>query len=372
MAYLGEKNPKLGFGFMRLPMSGKDIDIEQTKQMVDLFMKKGFTYFDTAFGYANGKSEEALKTSLIDRYPRESFQIATKLPAWTAKNEKEAKDMFHISMERLGTKYIDFYLLHNVGQNRKKSFDDFGIWDYVRELKAEGLVKHIGFSFHDRADVLEAILNEHPDMEFVQLQINYADWENGSVESRKCYETALRHNKPIVVMEPVKGGALSNPAESVRRIFESANPTASVASWAIRFAASLENIITVLSGMSNVAQMEDNLSYMEQFKPLDAAELDVINKAREALDAIPSIPCTNCRYCVKDCPKNIAIPDFFTAMNRKMVFNDLNGAKGEYRLAMMFGSENPAECITCGKCEEVCPQQIEIIDKLKDTVKLLG
>jgi predicted aldo/keto reductase-like oxidoreductase len=173
-------------------------------------------------------------------------------------------------------------------------------------------------------------------------------------------------------MEPVKGGALSNPAESVRRIFESANPTASVASWAIRFAASLENIITVLSGMSNVAQMEDNLSYMEQFKPLDAAELDVINKAREALDAIPSIPCTNCRYCVKDCPKNIAIPDFFTAMNRKMVFNDLNGAKGEYRLAMMFGSENPAECITCGKCEEVCPQQIEIIDKLKDTVKLLG
>jgi predicted aldo/keto reductase-like oxidoreductase len=372
MEYLGKNIPKLGFGFMRLPMKEKEIDIEQTIKMVDMFMKEGFTYFDTAFGYADGKSEEALKTSLVDRYTRESFQIATKLPAWTAKNEKEAKEMFPISLKRLGTEYIDFYLLHNVGQNRTRSFDDFGIWDYVRELKAKGLVKHIGFSFHDKADVLDKVLCEHPEMEFVQLQINYADWESGAVESRKCYETALRHNKPVIVMEPVKGGALSNPAESVRRIFEKADPKVSAASWAIRFAASLDNIITVLSGMSDIAQMEDNLSYMKHFRPLDEAEREVIGKAREALNAIPSIPCTTCRYCVKGCPQNIVIPDFFTAMNRKMIFNDLSGARFEYRMAMMFGSNNPTECIACGKCEEVCPQQIRIIETLKEAVKLLG
>jgi predicted aldo/keto reductase-like oxidoreductase len=372
MAYLGEKIPKLGFGFMRLPMLQGEIDIEQTKQMVDLFLAKGFTYFDTAFGYANGKSEEALKTALVDRYPRESFQIATKLPAWTAASEKEAKEMFHISMKRLGTDYIDFYLLHNVGQNRNRSFDDFGIWDYVRDLKTRGLVKHIGFSFHDKADMLDAVLTAHPDMEFVQLQINYADWESGSVESRKCYEVALKHNKPVIIMEPVKGGALANPAGIVRKIFEQANPKASLASWAIRFAASLDKVITVLSGMSTIEQMEDNLSYMEHFKPLSDEEKNVVQKAQEALDAIPSIPCTTCQYCVKGCPQNILIPEFFTAMNRNMIFGDLEGAKFSYQLAMMFGSNDPKECIACGKCEEVCPQQIKIIDTLKSVTALLG
>jgi predicted aldo/keto reductase-like oxidoreductase len=275
-------------------------------------------------------------------------------------------------MKRLGTDYIDFYLLHNVGQNRNRSFDDFGIWDYVRDLKARGLVKHIGFSFHDKADMLDAVLTAHPDMEFVQLQINYADWESGSVESRKCYEVALKHNKPVIIMEPVKGGALANPAGIVRKIFEQANPKASLASWAIRFAASLDKVITVLSGMSTIEQMEDNLSYMEHFKPLSDEEKNVVQKAQEALDAIPSIPCTTCQYCVKGCPQNILIPEFFTAMNRNMIFGDLEGAKFSYQLAMMFGSNDPKECIACGKCEEVCPQQIKIIDTLKSVTALLG
>ena len=232
---------------MRLPRIGGEIDIEQTKEMVDLFMSKGFSYFDSSWGYVG--SEEAMKTAIVDRYPRESFQIATKCPAWVVKTEEEAKNMIWASLKRTGAGYIDFYMFHNMGESRTKYFDDFGMWDYVLELKKKGLIRHIGFSIHDKADAIDKILTEHPEIEFVQFQLNYADWESSSIEAHKCYEVALKHNTPIIVMEPLKGGILANPVESVKKIFKEANPKASVASWGIRYAASLDNIITVLSGM---------------------------------------------------------------------------------------------------------------------------
>ena len=364
MTYLGENIPKLGFGFMRLPMIGEEIDIEQTKEMVDLFMSKGFSYFDSSYAYIGGKSEEAMKTAIVDRYPRESFQIATKCPVWYVKTEEEAKNMFWTSLERTGAGYIDYYLLHNLGEGRTKSFDDFGMWDYVRELKEKGLIRHIGFSIHDKADAIDKILTEHPEMEFVQFQLNYADWESDSIEARKCYEVSLKHNKPIVVMEPIKGGALANPVDSVKKIFEEANPKASVASWAVRYAASLDNIVTVLSGMSSIEQVRDNVSYMEHFKPLNEAERAVVEKARKALSEIPCIPCTSCEYCVKGCPQKIRIPHVFVAYNRKMIYDDSFHAQLFYNFAVREGGK-ASDCIACGDCEKVCPQHINIIENLK-------
>ena len=369
MAYLGENIPKLGFGLMRLPMKDKEIDVEQTKEMADLFLDAGFTYFDTAYGYAEGKSEEAAKAAIVDRYPREKFQLATKLPAWAgAKTADEAKQMFHTSLKRTGAGYFDFYLLHNLGSSRSKSFDDFGIWDFVQEQKAKGLIKHAGFSFHDKADLLDKILTAHPEMEFVQLQINYGDWESGSVQSGKCYEVARKHGKPVVIMEPVKGGMLANPAPELKAIFDATGSGLSYASWAIRFAASLEGVVTVLSGMSNLEQMKDNISYMKDFRPLDDGERAVIAKAQEALAGIPHIPCTACEYCVKGCQQLIAIPQIFEMMNRVMVYKDLNSGKFGYRWETQFGGK-ASDCVGCGKCEEVCPQQIEIIKTLKEAVE---
>ena len=368
MAYLGENIPKLGFGLMRLPTVEGEIDIAQTNAMVDLFLEKGFTYFDTAYGYGNGASEAAVKTCIIDRYPRDSYTIATKLPAWAgAKSAEEAKQMFWTSLERTGAGYFDFYLLHNIGATRTKSFDDFGMWDYLKELKEKGLVKHIGFSFHDNAALLDELLEKHPEVEFVQLQINYADWENGAIQSRKCYEVTKKHNKPIVIMEPVKGGMLANPADGVKAVFDSADSNASYASWAIRFAASLDNVITVLSGMSTIEQMQDNTAFMSGFKPLDENEMKVIEKARETLDAIPSIPCTGCEYCVDGCPQDIVIPKIFDAMNKHLVYNNFNAAKFGYSWETKFGGKG-SDCIECGNCESVCPQQIKIMEHLKSAV----
>ncbi|MDR0905576.1 MAG: aldo/keto reductase [Oscillospiraceae bacterium] len=370
MAYLGENIPKLGFGLMRLPQEPQGVvDIEQTKQMVDLFLARGFTYFDTAYGYINGESEKSIKTALVDRYPRESFQLATKLPAWAgANNAEEAKQMFYTSLERTGAGYFDFYLLHNIGANRTAKFDEYGIWDYVQELKAKGLIKHAGFSFHDNAELLDEVLTKHPEAEFVQLQINWADWESGGVQSRRNYEVARRHNKPVVIMEPIKGGALANPADSVKKVFDDTGSKASYASWAIRYAASLEGVITVLSGMSTLAQLDDNTGYMQNFKPLSDDERAVITKAQEALAALPGVPCTSCKYCVPDCPQKINIPDIFDTLNKELIFNDVPGAKFGYGWATNSGGK-ASDCIECGQCENVCPQKIKIIDNLKIAVK---
>jgi len=365
MAYLGEDIRKLGFGLMRLPMLGEDVDIEQMKTMVDMFLDAGFTYFDTAYGYIGGKSEMAVKTALVERYPREKFQLATKLPAWAgAKNAEEAKQMFYTSLERTGAGYFDFYLLHNLGNDRTKYFDDYGIWEFAQELKAKGLVKHVGFSMHDTAEALEKVLIAHPEAEFVQLQINYADWESESVQSRKCYEVARKYGKPVIIMEPVKGGYLSNLPESVSSVFKKADAEASLSSWAIRYAASLEGLVTVLSGMSNMEQMQDNLKTMADFQPLNESERKTVADAVDALNAIERIPCTRCNYCTKDCPQQINIPGVFAAMNDLKVYGNAEASKRSYGWATNKGGK-ASDCIACGQCESACPQHINIIEQLK-------
>ena len=372
LSYLGENIRKLGFGLMRLPqLEDKTIDIEQTKQMVDLFMEAGFTYFDTAWAYAG--SEDAIRQALVERYPRDKFQLATKNAAWiNCKTREDATAQFETSLKQTGAGYFDFYLLHNLGEMRTKYFDEFGLWDWVQEKKAQGLIKHAGFSFHSTPEELEAILTEHPEMEFVQLQINYADWENPAIQSRACYEVARKHGKPVIIMEPVKGGMLATPPASVEKILKDAEPESSAASWAVRFAASLEGIITVLSGMSNVAQMEDNLSYMKTFEGLSEKEKETLKKAQEELKKIPLIPCTTCNYCAKVCPKEIGISGSFTAMN----YLTLYGSKAqalhqENWLVGSHGRKSATECVKCGKCEEVCPQHIKIRDELEKVTENL-
>lgn len=372
MGYLGEEIKKLGFGLMRLPQKDGAIDVEQTKEMVDLFMEAGFTYFDTAWAYAG--SEDAIRQALVERYPRESFQLATKNAAWiNCKTKEEAYAQFDVSLKQTGAGYFDFYLLHNLGEARSHYFDDFDMWNWVQEKKKAGLIKHVGFSFHSTPEELEEILTAHPEMEFVQLQINYADWENPSVQSRRCYEVARKHGKPVIIMEPVKGGMLATPPESVVKVFKEAEPESSVASWAVRFAADLEGVITVLSGMSNVEQMKDNLSYMKSFTGLSESQKETVKKAQEELSRIPLIPCTTCNYCAKVCPKNIGISGSFTAMNYLTLYGDMEAAKGQENwLVEGHGRTRANACIQCGKCEEACPQHIGIRENLKTVCREFG
>lgn len=372
MAYLGEEIKKLGFGLMRLPKTNGEIDIEESKKMVDLFLSKGFTYFDTAYVYDNGKSEEAARETLVKRHPRESFQLATKLPLWDRNSDvQEVKQRFYTSLERTGAGYFDYYLLHNLGGERSAIYEDFGMWDFVKELKEKGLVKHFGFSFHDNAAALDDILTKHPEAEFVQLQINYADWEHPHIESRKCYEVARKHNKPVIIMEPVRGGSLATLPDNAADVFKNANPEMSVASWAIRFAASLEGVITVLSGMSTMSQVEDNVSYMENFVPLNEQEFEVAHKVRRIIEEIPQVPCTNCCYCVKGCPKNIPINEIFSALNFLDKYNNKGAADGQYKNAVSKENAGGAkDCIACRKCENVCPQHIDIVDQLSRAAKV--
>lgn len=370
---MGE-NKKLGFGLMRLPRlagEGDVIDVEQTKQMVDLFMEAGCTYFDTAWIYPG--SEDAMRQALVERYPRDSYTVATKNAAWAGcKTREEAIEQFETSLRRTGAGYFDYYLLHNLGQNRTNVFDEFDLWNFAFEMKEQGKIRHVGFSFHSTADELEKILTAHPEAEFVQLQINYGDWENNDVQSRKVYEVARAHGKQVVIMEPVKGGLLANPPQSVKDLLTAADPNASYASWAIRFAASLDGVLAVLSGMSTVEQMRDNLSYMKDFKPLNEAEQAVIKKAREAIEAIPIVPCTSCNYCAKVCPMDIGISGTFGCLNIIKLYGNVQRALQEEKFSVINpGKKRANECIKCGACEAACPQHIKIRDTLEEAAELM-
>lgn len=360
---IGKEIPKLGFGLMRLPKKGLSIDIRQTEQMVDAFLEAGFTYFDTAYVYPG--SEAAAKKALIDRHPRESYTLATKLNVMIAPTAKMAKKQFETSLERTGAGYFDYYLLHALMENNYARYDKLHLWDFVNEQKEKGLIKHVGFSFHSGPQLLEKLLQEHPEVDFVQLQINYADWENQSVTSRANYEVARKYGKSIVIMEPVKGGALAEPPAEVQKLFKEYQPDMSYASWAIRFAASLDGILTVLSGMSDTQQMADNLSYMKDFKPLNEEEQKIIQEAQRILGKSATIPCTACRYCVEGCPKKIPIPEIFSAMNKRLGSGQLSEASEDY-LKATEGKGKASECIACGQCERACPQHLEITKHLKE------
>ena len=359
-------NPfKLGFGLMRLPKNPDGtIDIPQVSAMADQFIAAGGTYFDTAYVYDEGRSEAAFKDAVADRYPRSAYTLATKLNVRVAKDEEDAKRQVYTSLERTGAGYFDFYLLHAIQRSNYQDYDKYHLWDYVADLKKQGIVKHWGFSFHADPDLLEQLLSAHPDVDFVQLQINYADWENPGVASRRNWEICKAHGKPVVIMEPVKGGILADPIPTVKAALDQSGSGLSYAGWAIRYAASLDNILAVLSGMSNLAQMEDNLATMKAFKPLDEAEQAVIRAAQAALDADQSIPCTACHYCTEGCPMNIPIPEIFAVANRKKGSPAFRTIR-EYNIVTQ-GKGKASECLQCGQCEAACPQHLPIIRLLEE------
>ncbi len=362
--FTGKEKLKLGFGLMRLPkLADGTIDVEQVKVMVDLFREAGGTYFDTAFAYPG--SEEAIRAALVDRYPRDSYTLASKLIIQPdAKlTREEARRETEISLERTNAGYFDYYLVHAIQRGNWKKYEEYGIWDYVRELKERGLVKHYGFSFHGDPELLIELLTRHPDAEFVQLQINYADWENPGVMSRRNWEICREYGKPVVVMEPVKGGILADPIDTVKAIFDAENNGLSYASWALRFVAEKENLLAVLSGMSSVEQMKDNLSFMKDFQPLSDHEQEVIRKAQQAINEDKSIPCTACHYCTKGCPMGIPIPEIFTVENRKKGSPEFR-TKREYVIVTQ-GRGKASDCIQCGQCEAACPQHLPIISLLE-------
>lgn len=361
---------KLGFGLMRLPkLTDGKIDVEQTSRMVDSFMAAGGTYFDTAYVYDNGESEMTIRKALVERYPRESYTLATKLNAFMqCHDEESAKQEFYTSLERTGAGYFDYYLLHALQRNNIHLYDDYHLWDFVKELKAAGKIRHYGFSFHADPDLLEELLTAHPDVEFVQLQINYADWENPGVAARRNLEICKAHGKPVIVMEPVKGGILADPIQPVKDILDSTGSGIPYAGWALRFVVGQENVRMVLSGMSSYEQMVDNLNSMKDFDHLTEEEYEVIRQAQRAIDADKSIPCTGCHYCTDGCPMNIPIPDIFTVANRRKGSPKFRTVR-EYTIVTREKGR-ASECIQCGQCEGACPQHLPIIRLLEEAVEM--
>lgn len=357
-----EIKKNFGFGMMRLPMVGEDVDIEQTCKMVDAFLEAGFNYFDTAHPYIQGKSEEAVKTCIADRYPREKFLLADKLSPNGFETEDQIRPLIDLMLEKCGVEYFDFFLMHAMSAARHEKYLNTHAYDIVQEYKAAGKLRHVGMSFHDSAEVLDRILTDRPEIEFVQLQFNYLDYEDPRVQSRLCYEVCEKHGKPVMVMEPVRGGALVNlPQEALELL-----PDGSPASYALRYAAGFPLIAMVLSGMSDEAQMADNLATMSAFKPLTEAEHEAVKKVRTLYQAQHKVPCTACGYCVDGCPAGIPIPDIFALLNKKL-------AKEEYDESAYGTFENNGDsCVGCGACENACPQKLEIRHLLKEAHKALG
>lgn len=364
---------KLGFGAMRLPLTdpedSKSIDLKQFKQMADLFMERGFRYFDTAYPYHEGLSEEAVRQCVVERYPRDSFLLADKMPVYMVKAPEDYERFFSEQLRRCGVSYFDVYLLHNLGRDRYPDTERFGGFDFIRRLKEQGLARNIGFSFHDDAETLDQILTAHPEVDVVQLQINYLDWNGTVAQSGKCYETAARHGKEVIVMEPVKGGQLAKLPEPAMKLFTdfygSAAP--SPASLAVRFAASLEQVKVVLSGMSNLEQLSDNTDTVVEFAPLSAEEHALAERIEQELKRTIKVPCTSCRYCMEVCPKNIAIPNYFGLLNLYAVTGQKTNMYYQ-RYAMNHGKAS--ECLKCGLCEKNCPQHIPIRKMLEEFAAL--
>lgn len=352
---------KLGFGLMRLPKVDGKIDVPQFSQMVDEFLDAGFNYFDTAWAYEG--SEAAARKALVERYPRDAFKLATKIAPWMkCETAADVQRQFEASLERTGAGYFDYYLMHNMGSVRTEAFDRFDVWEFVAQKKHEGLVRHVGLSLHDNAAALDALLSAHPEVEFVQLQVNYLDWDNPVHQSRACLEVARKHGKPVVVMEPLRGGLLADPPQDVQRIFKEVEPEASCASWGLRFAAGQPNVAVVLSGMSDLSQMRDNLRTMEGFQSLTPRQMETIARVQEQFAKLDLIPCTACDYCAKVCPADIGISGALLALNAQSMF-------GRYRQEWIVGGERkgrrkPSECLQCGACEAACPQGIPIVREL--------
>jgi len=357
-----------GFGMMRLPMIDKEVDLEQTKEMVDYFIDHGFNYFDTAHGYIGGKSETAIKECLTSRYPRDQYLLTDKLTGSYFNKEEDIRPFFQSQLDACGVEYFDFYLMHAQNSTVYEKFKKCNAYETAFALKKEGKVKHVGISFHDKAVVLDQILTEYPEIEIVQIQFNYLDYESASVESRRVYEVCEKHDKPVLVMEPVKGGSLIKLPEEAQKALDELHG-GSNASYAIRFAAGFKNIRVVLSGMSNMDQMKDNVSFMEDFQPLNEKEMEAIRKVCDVYNNMHSIPCTSCRYCIEEstCPKNILIPDLFSSYNAKMIFNDWNA--DHYYARAIINNGKASDCIKCGKCERVCPQHLPIRELLQTVAK---
>lgn len=354
---------KLGFGLMRLPQIGEgpsaQIDFETVCAMVDRFLEQGFTYFDTAYMYMEYQSEDILRRAVVERHPRESFTVADKMPTMFLKKKEDLSRIFQEQQQKCGVDYFDYYLLHSLNVEHYRIAQKLGAFEFVSERKRQGKVRQMGFSFHDTADVLDQILTEHPEVDFVQLQINYLDWDSDKIQSRLCYETAVRHNKPVIVMEPVKGGSLAKVPQEAELLLRHANPNASVPSWAIRYAASLDQVMMVLSGMSTMEQLEDNAGYMKDFRPLNPEEERLVERVKYIIQDSIAIPCTGCEYCTDGCPQEIPIPQCFSRYNQYKQ----NPSKG-FSLEGLPGG-NPIDCIECGQCESICPQHLPIISLLK-------